>query len=270
MESCVPLKFVLLSVLIAVSASGCQRQPPAAAAPAATPAPSAGKESSPTLTEEAFRKGMALEDAREVQYLDENGRKLSFAEFIAAVQSGRSFEKQVEAGKALAVMTINPKGAQTPGPEEVSQANEPLNFPISAELPPIRRADLENRLHRLADGRHYTLVSFFFADCVPCIQEIPALNALAGEAGRLKVVSVTFEPKEIASAFAIKRGLRTSIVPDSQDYIDAIGVKVYPTLILVSPEGRLMGVRSSYQVAKGQDAGLAEIRSWIRSLGVET
>jgi hypothetical protein len=70
--------------------------------------------------------------------------------------------------------------------------------------------------------------------------------------------------------FAKERGLGTSIVPDSQPYIDALGIKVYPTLMLVSPEGRLMGARSSYNPETHQDSGLSELRAWMGSLGLKS
>lgn len=222
-----------------------------------------------TLTEAEFRQGMAVGDVKQIQYIGDGGEKLAFADFIAKVQGGRSFKKVVEGDKSLAVMTINPKGAVGPAPKENGGSTPPLKIRISAELPPLPTKDLGNSPHVLANGRHYTLLAFFFADCVPCIQEIPALNALAGAQGRLQVVAVTFETRRVASAFARQRGLKTAIVADAQAYIDALGIKVYPTLLLVSPEGRLMGVRRTDQVANHADAGLAELKSWIDAFGLD-
>ncbi len=258
---------LLTSILL-----GCQGKDPAVSKIAAAQ-PAIEKEvprSEPKMTEESFRRSMALEDVEEIRYIGDDGIALSFLDFLSVVQSGRSFKKEVEADKSLAVMTINPKDLGRPDSSETEKEPNALLFPISAELPPIKNKDLENKLNVLANGKSYTLVSFFFADCVPCIQEIPALNSLANASDKLKVVSITFEPQKIASEFSKKRGLKTSIIPDSQDYIDALGVKVYPTLILVSPEGRLMGVRSSYKVTDKQDSGLNEIRAWINSLGLKT
>jgi thiol-disulfide isomerase/thioredoxin len=267
------LKSCLLPAVLAFTLSGCQAEAPEAAAPSVAAMSPEKKDAAPAagMTEEAFRKGMALEDVKELQYVGDAGEPLSFAEFIALAQAGgRSFKKIVEADKSRAILTINPKDKASPKQGETASRSQPLNFHVSAELPAITGRDLGERLNVLANGRHYTLVSFFFAECVPCIQEIPALNALAGEQGDLNVVSMTFDTRETASKFAKERGLKTSIVPDAQAYIDALGIKVYPTLILVSPEGRLMGVRSSYKVESGaKDAGLADIKSWVNSLGLD-
>ena len=264
-----PLNLRLFPILLAVAVIGCQQRAPEAGAPAAEATSVAEREAPPAskMTEADFRKGMALEGVKEVRYVGEAGEALSFADFIAIVQAGRSFRKEMNADRSLAVMTVNPKGANPPEPAE-SRA-QPINFPVSADLPPIRNKDLGGRLNVLANGRRPTLVSFFFPDCVPCIQEVPALNALTGD-GALNVVSITFDDREAAAKFARERGLETSIVPDAQAYIDTLGIKVYPTLLLVSPEGRLMGVRSSYKVTDGKDGGLADLKAWMRSLGLET
>lgn len=257
-----------LAVLVLLAAA-CERQAPTAPSPAVDSGakPSRAATQSAAMTEAAFRKGMALEDVREVRYLDEDGKVLSFADFIAVVQGGRSFKKEVEGDKSLAVMTINPREAASPPKGNGVAGSTRLSVPVSALLPPLTQRDLADRLPVLANGQRATLVSFFFADCVPCIQEIPALNALAHDRKDLQVLSVTFETRADAARFARERGLRTAIVPDAQAYIDALGIKVYPTLVLVSPEGRLMGARSAYAV-HAEDAGLAEIESWLGSFGL--
>lgn len=264
-----PARHLLFALAVAVSTPGCQRDSAASATtattspPAATPAASTGK-----MTEAAFRQGMAIESVKEVRYLGQDGRPLSFDQFIGAVQGGKSFKKEVEGDKSLAVMTINADDASLAAPAE-SGVPTPLAVPVSALLPPLKDKDLGGTLNVLANGEHYTLLSFFFADCVPCIQEVPALNALAQEQHAVRVVSLTFEPQDVARQFASRRGLKSSIIPEAQAYIDALGVKVYPTLILVSPEGRLMGVRSSYRPSGSDDAGLAELKAWMASLGVK-
>jgi thiol-disulfide isomerase/thioredoxin len=265
------LKMTLVVAILAGALAGCQRQESTLDAKAVVTKPA--KDRAPAtakVSEDEFRTGMALEGVREVQYLGDDGGKLTFAEFIATVQAGRSFKKEVEMDKSLAVMTINPLGKKVPESAESNEGSQVLNFPVSAKLPSIQNRDLDGHLHTLANGKSYTLLSFFFAECVPCIQEIPALNALSGGQGSLSVVSITFEDKETASTFAVKRGLRVPIIADSKNYIDALGVKTYPTLVLVSPEGRLMGVRSSYKVTGSQDSGLAELKSWLNSLGLKT
>ncbi len=265
-----PSKFPASLALLTLAVSGCQRhEPPSAKAPEAQESPAKIKASPLSgMSEQAFRSGMALDSVKDVRYVGEAGEDISFGQFLAAVQAGGSFSKLVDTGKSLAVITLNAKAVGAPDLAAPTATAQALKFPISTLLPPITTRDLAHRLPVLANGKNYTLVSFFFAECVPCIHEIPALNAMMGIRKDLDVVSVTFDPEPVASEFVRKRGLRTSVVPDSQDYIESLGVTVYPTLMLVSPEGRLMGVRSSYAPAAGQDAGVAELKAWITSLGL--
>ena len=224
------------------------------------------------FTEEAFLGAMAIDGYKEVRYLDEDGKPLRFDQFMAATQSGRSFSKEAQMDRSLAVLKLKPQSAARA--EVADEWDEPkagkqaLHVPAAGKVPALTHKDLAGNAVSLADGVHYTLLSFFFADCVPCIQEVPALNALATTRIDLKVVSVTFEHHDDAAEFVHKRGLKTTVVADAQDYIDALGVKVYPTLALVSPEGRLMGVRSAYKVADHKDGGLAELEAWMASLGL--
>ena len=258
----------IFAAILAGALAGCQGQGPASDAKEVAGKAASGHEATSlqAMSENDFRKGMALDEVKVVEYRGEDGQHLDYVEFIARVQAGRSFNKVVELDKSRAVVSIN---ASTEEHREPA-GSQPLNFPISAALPQIEDRDLDGHLHELANGKRHTLLSFFFTDCVPCIQEIPAINSLSGEYDGLNVVSVTFEDKDMASKFTAKRGLKVPVIPGAQRYIDALGVRVYPTLVLVSPEGRLMGVRSSYTVSESQDAGLAELKSWLDSLGLKT
>jgi peroxiredoxin len=248
------LPFLLLAASllpIRASAAGETQQSPA---PQASP-----------MSEQGFRSAMALEGVQRVEYKGADGKPLTFAAFIAEVMAGRSFDKMMAMDKSLAVMTIKAGNASPHEPEHAPKPSR-LAVAVGGEMPPLPHADLKGQAHALANGRTFTLLSFFFADCVPCIREIPALNALDAERDDLDIVSVTFDDTSTAKRFVQERGLKTPIVADAQGYIDAVGVKVYPTLALVSPDGHLLGVRSAYEPVGGADAGLKELRDWLHSV----
>jgi thiol-disulfide isomerase/thioredoxin len=225
-----------------------------------SPAPQAS-----AMSEQSFRSAMALEGVRRVEYKAADGTPLTFATFIAQVMAGRSFDKMMAMDKSLAVMTIKAGDASPNEPEHAPKPSR-LAVAVGGEIPPLPHADLQGRRHALANGRSFTLLSFFFAYCVPCIREIPALNALDAERDDLDIVSVTFDDITTAKRFVQERGLKTPIVAEAQGYIDAVGVKVYPTLALVSPDGHLLGVRSAYEPKEGAGAGLRELRDWLHSV----
>jgi thiol-disulfide isomerase/thioredoxin len=254
----------LVVVSLALVCNACSQQAPEATAGANPPAVAAKPAA---MSEQAFRDGMQVADVRQVVYKDENGSVISFDTFIASVSAGRSFAKVVEGDKSLAEFTINPPEAKPPATQHENAA---LTIPVASEMPEIKGSDISGNLHALKNGEHYTLLSFFFHDCVPCIQEIPQLNALSARAKQVRLVAVTFDDRATAERFVRERGLKLPVVAGEQEYIEALGIKTFPTLVLVSPDGRLVGSRTSYRAAANEEAGLKELEDWLSSFGVKS
>lgn len=254
--------FVVLALLLCAACD--QAKPPAVASAGAAPATAA----TPVLTEQKFRAGMAIDGVKQVVYRDEAGADIGFDQFLAAVTGGRSFKKEVEGDHSLAILTINPVES---GVTVAPARNSALAIPVASAMPALTQSDLSGTRYRLDDGRHYTLLSFFFAECVPCIQEIPALNALqARRRGNLQMLSVTFDDRQAAQEFVGKRGLELPVIAGAQAYIGALGVTSYPTLVLVSPEGRLIGARTAFNSGASVDAGVKDLEDWLASFGVRS
>jgi len=91
---------------------------------------------------------------------------------------------------------------------------------------------------------HRTLLSLFFSECVPCIAEVPALNAFAKAHPEVPVYAMTFDDAATAREFVGKRGLEVPVVADAQDYLDRMHVDTYPMLLLVDAQGKIAAVRS--------------------------
>lgn len=160
------LTALLLLATLGLFCSGCDRQAADqidAKSPAAAAQP-------PAISEQTFRSGMQIEDVKRVVYKDENGSVISFDEFISSVRAGRSFGKVVEADKSLAEVSIDP--IESAGADEQPK-NSALSVPVASEMPLLKTRDISGNLYQLNNGQHYTLLSFFFSDCVPCIQEVP-------------------------------------------------------------------------------------------------
>ena len=191
----------LVLVSLALICNACNQQAPEAVAGAKPPGVAAKPAA---ISEQTFREGMQVGEAKQVVYKDENGSVISFDNFIATVSAGRSFAKVVEGDKSLAEFTINPPEAKAPATQPKNGA---LTIPVASEMPELKSRDISGHLHSLKNGEHYTLLSFFFHDCVPCIQEIPQLNALRSRAKHVQLVSVTFDDKATAERFVRERGL---------------------------------------------------------------
>jgi len=250
-----------LLVLIALILAACNPNS-GPASRSGNEAPRADAASTAAISESDFLSSMAVEGVKTVSYNDENGKPISFDQFIAATMSGQSFQKTFDTQGSMAMFSISPKGSDRA--RSATSSKYRLKVPLAASAPAIDARDLDGMLHSLSDGTKYTLLSFFFADCVPCIQEVPEINGLPLKRQNLKVLAITFDPKATATDFVEKRGLKVPVIADAQTYIDTLGISLYPTLVLISPEGRVVAAKQS----AGEPAGTEPIDGWLQSVGL--
>jgi peroxiredoxin len=231
-------------------------------------------------SEAEFRQQMLLDDMKEVTYYGTDGKQIDFDTFIAQMSAGGvSFSKTFDTEKKTASIHLTPITAEqrerfakmlTGALAGSSQKTDfGLSVAVGSAMPVLGHASLDGKRFNLADGEHYSLLSFFFAQCVPCVQEIPDLNALHAQSPDLQTISITFDDKDTAKEFIAKRGLQWPVVSDAKDYIDQLGIKGYPTLVAVSPEGKLLGVRTSYVMTGDKEKQLADLKAWLDSVGVK-
>lgn len=204
-----------------------------------------------------FRAGMLVPDDASVQFEDAAGRPISFEQFAAAARGG-SFSKDIDPAAKKAVFRINNPSVLR---QSVSNATA-LNVGRGQPLPATSLTTLagESWTPVAKDGR-YTLLSFYFDECVPCIAEIPALNAYAHAHPEMRVLAVTFDEAARARKFRATRHLAWPIAPDAQSFIDALGIRTYPTLLLVRPDGTLADSFTASGLESGD--GAARIAAWV-------
>lgn len=198
--------------------------------------PPAGGAGQPVLlngtTEEAsIRSGMGL-DGYALTYKEADGTVLNFDQFSAGLATGRAFSILKDTDSKRAVLALDAADAS----RELRAA--PGAIKPGMALPSYLGRDLAGRAFDSASLRgQATLLSFHFADCVPCIAEVPMLNAIADANPALRVHAVTFDDATTAQGFVDQHGFDWPVLPDAQAFIDAMGVKVYPTLVLVDAGG---------------------------------
>jgi len=180
--------------------------------------------------DEAWIRNMFELDAEtEITYQSESGDPLSFEAFQKLVVDGMSFGKETGEDQPFVLHII------TPGPP----APDPTTFPE------MDLVDLDGRpIQSEAFRGHELLVNFFFADCAPCIEEIPALNEYARLNPDLRVLAITFDEAQIARQFAEDRGFEWPIVANAKEFIFAAGIYIFPSLVLVGRDGGLIGIKS--------------------------
>jgi peroxiredoxin len=224
-----------------------------------------GAAAKPDPREAKFLESAQLNADAKVAYVDERGKPLGFDAFFAWVMKGRGFGYEHD-GRVQATFRLNPlkpvaatAAAAPRKPEAYKLLQAGDAFPAFA-LPSTKG----KRVTAAALRGRLTLVNFFFADCVPCIAEIPALNAYARHYPEVQVLAVTFDELPIAKGFAKQRGLQWPILAEGQPLISAAGVTGFPTFALVGPDGRVRAIAHSAAIApKGAKLDVANLSTWV-------
>jgi thiol-disulfide isomerase/thioredoxin len=201
---------------------------------------------------------MAISPKAVVTYRDEKGKEIAFQEFISGM-AGRSFSKEVSDDELNATFQVNaldkPKPAESPA----------SSLQIGDKMPTVSLTALDGTVFGNAefDGK-ITLLNFFFSTCVPCIHEIPALNAYAGDHPDVATLAFTFDGADEARAFVAERDFRWRIVADAQAFIDALGIKTYPAFVLVGASGEIVAHSTSFMLASNSKYVMApDLARWV-------
>lgn len=213
---------------------------------------------SPGQDEQVFIATLHLGATPQVRYLDANGKPLDYTAFAQQLNASRRHYSITRDSRAnMAVLRLRPAGAH---------AGEPGRFAFGRGdlFPPFELPSLHGGMQRLGDfqGR-YTLVSFFFAECAPCIAEVPILNAYAREHGDMNFVAITYEDAASARDFVKQHGSTWNVLYDGQALTDTLGIGVFPTLMLIDPSGRVAGAAVGMSMQDTAAQRLADLGGWI-------
>jgi thiol-disulfide isomerase/thioredoxin len=219
---------LLLSLIVHAAAS-------ARTSAAGTPAPAAFE-------------GLGIPADYTVRYMDEHGTVIPASAFQKRASSQPfNIIKDMHAHTAtLKFMT----------PEESAAASESLAHPsvgsmVGKPFPSFKA--LTTRGQPLTSSQYKgktTLINFFFALCGPCIKETPVLSRFHREHPDMAVLAVTYDDTATASAFADRYGFNWPVIAGQQALADRTQVTMYPTMVLVGPDGIVKKAISSGAIAK--------------------
>lgn len=201
---------------------------------------------------QSILKHMYIEKYASLTLEDEKGAPISPDAFAEGLKSGRGIE--LSKGKSngpdpVVTLRLQAKDAKPPSLKAAK-----LN-PGDA-FPEFKLARLNGKLvDKQSLAGRYTLVSFYFATCAPCIREVPELNALAERRKDINVIAVTFDSKEQSRQFVAERQLNWPILPDAKSLIDAVGIKSYPVIALLDPQGKVVDIVISSTLSKNDGIG---------------
>ncbi len=120
----------------------------------------------------------------------------------------------------------------------------------------IRRQDLLGKK---------VLLNFWFADCQPCIDEMPLLNELKAEfaEGEVIFLAVTFEPEERVHRFLQQRAFDFMHALNGRGLAKEVGVSFYPSTMILDENGVVQLAESGAAHAADPEAAAA----WKRRIG---
>jgi thiol-disulfide isomerase/thioredoxin len=205
-----------------------------------------------TFDEAWVRDRFGLDAETEITYQSETGEPLSFEEFRKHVMEGKSFGHPM--GEEPFVLHLFTEGPPPP---------ETTTFPV------LDLVDLDGHPVQSESFRgHELLVNFFFAECAPCVEEIPALNEFARLNPDLRVLAITFDEAQIARQFAEDRGFEWPIVANAQEFIFSAGIYSFPSLVLVGQDGVFLGIQSGGvdKINEKERTSVEDVASLVGSL----
>lgn len=195
-----------------------------------------GASAAESLTEEAFRANMGFASDTPLTYRNLDCVVVGFA----------AFAKQMEQDGAHADLDRAPDGNAVTFTVRVrGRPRCSAPYPPITHLPEFDLRDLGGKRVSSASLKGKpTLLSFYFAACVPCIREVGPHNEFAAARPGMNFLAVTFDDRETARKFVDRYGFRWRVLPDARELIDRIRVKNYPMVALFDAQGRLLGTKT--------------------------
>ena len=116
-------------------------------------------------------------------------------------------------------------------------------WPARMAPAPLKWVDMTGRSWEADQLRGKALVINFWATwCAPCLEELPSLQTLSefSQGTEVQVLTVNVkDPLSRIQSFVARNALTLPVVSDRQgDLAKQWGVKVYPTTVLISPQGQ--------------------------------
>ena len=214
-------------------------------------ATSAATQLDQTVTDAQVRDMLHLPADARLRYLADDGTPMTLAAFSKHVPEA-PFDVKSEGG----VTTL--QFMEAGGAREIGALKRLPKFDFeTTDGQRLRSADLAGKV---------TFGSFFFATCAPCIREIPMLNEFSRRHPEMNRIAITPDPVDEAREFVRERGLlKWTVTAQAQRFIEATQVKAYPTWILLSKDGRIIGRGTGLgaEAMKDTDVALRELEAWV-------
>ena len=120
------------------------------------------------------------------------------------------------------------------------------------ELPEYNFVDMEGKVYTKQNTKGKILVlKCWFIDCLPCRNEMPALNELKQQyknRNDILFVSICWDHKKDVSAFLKKTRFDYAIVPDQYKFLtEVLQLNGYPTHFVINKQGLIIEKANDYR-----------------------
>lgn len=103
------------------------------------------------------------------------------------------------------------------------------------------------------DSNKPTFLNFWFTNCPPCIEELPALNELREKyKDKINFVSITFDTKEKVENFLEKYKFNFTHIIGEKEFITSLGVVSYPKIFLLDSNKIIQSIEGSLPTKKDE------------------
>ena len=200
-----------------------------------------------------------MKEARKITFLDMDGKAVTEEQFMA-LPGSFNIEKHKNAdGTVDMVLRRNDPN------EKPKLAAAPVALKVGDTLPAFALKGLDGQVVNSKSLRgRYSVLSFYFAECGPCIHEVPQLNALAKAHPEMGFLALTFDSKGDAKAFVRERKLEWPVAAEADIYIKTLKVKSYPLLLVVGPDAKVVAMRT------GLNEQAPQILPWVDGVLAKT
>lgn len=221
--------------------------------------------------ERQLLKQLSIDADAKLSYLDIQGKALTFVEFLAQVNGGQGWSLTKTSPGNLVKFQIQKK--LTAEEAAALREKEAAAFKVKAgqPLPDFLLKGLDGKLHDKGTlAGKYSVLSFFFEACAPCIAEVPSLNKFRELHPELNLVAVTFDDQAKAQRFLDRHKLNWPVLIESRAFNQSLGINSYPSFAVLDPQGRLLGFKQMGQTpSEDEAAGRVEhaaLAAWVKQL----
>ncbi|MCH1924328.1 peroxiredoxin family protein [Shewanella sp. C32] len=196
--------------------------------------------SATTVTPAAFAPKLGLAKYQ-VTYLDKQAQPISVGDYLGPYDTHFSMWQE-QTTRAVTVAAEPSKHNTHP------LANSAATSLATGEpVPAIQGKNLMGRdVKEDWSSKQFILLSTFSVDCPGCVREIPDVKAFSERHANVKVLYVTWDSVENSRQFASQYELEAQVIANAEPWLTQVGISTYPTLMLLSPTGRLLYADADY------------------------